>query len=106
MQEQLWSHGAHIDKFYFCPFHTEALLEEYKKDSINRKPATGMLNEIQKEWGLLKKNMLMIGDRDTDIYCRKILKLTAYCITVKTIYLSFLRENFWIILIFLMKMDT
>tara|TARA_B100001989_G_C24546649_1_gene471261 strand:+ start:180 stop:1370 length:1191 start_codon:yes stop_codon:yes gene_type:complete len=93
MQEQLWSHGAHIDKFYFCPFHTEALLEEYKKDSINRKPATGMLNEIQKEWGLLKKNMLMIGDRDTDIYCAENFEINSILYNGKDNIFEFSKEK-------------
>ena len=93
MQEQLWSHGAHIDKFYFCPLHTEALLKEYKKDSINRKPATGMLNEIQKEWGLLKKNMLMIGDRDTDIYCAENFEINSILYNGKDNIFEFSKEK-------------
>ena len=67
MQKQLKLSGAHIDKFYFSPYHLDAVLPEYKKDSENRKPKTGMLKQIQNEWNLLKNNMVMIGDRDTDI---------------------------------------
>ena len=64
MQKQLKKYGAHIDKFYFSPYHVDSLLPEYKKDSKYRKPNVGMLQQIQNEWALSNKNMTMIGDRE------------------------------------------
>ena len=69
MQKQLHDSSAHIDKFYFCPFHKDGKLKKYKKDSKLRKPNIGMLEKIQSDWFLEKDNMLMIGDSNTDIEC-------------------------------------
>ena len=71
MQNELKKFKAHIDKFYFCPYHKEGVIEKYKKDSEDRKPSTGMLVKIIKEWGLDKRNIVLIGDKDTDIDCAK-----------------------------------
>tara|TARA_B100000575_G_scaffold208573_1_gene169874 strand:- start:6546 stop:7745 length:1200 start_codon:yes stop_codon:yes gene_type:complete len=69
MQNQLRIKGAHIDSFYFCPYHIDGEVAEYKRNSKDRKPNTGMLEKILYEFSLQKKNMLMIGDRDTDTQC-------------------------------------
>ena len=69
MQNQLRIKGAHIDSFYFCPYHIDGEIAEYKRNSNDRKPNTGMLEKISYEYSLQKKNMLMIGDRDTDTQC-------------------------------------
>lgn len=71
MQSELKKYKAHIDKFYFCPYHTDGVVKKYKKDSIDRKPNTGMLVKIREEWDLDKNNILLIGDKDTDIECAK-----------------------------------
>ena len=71
MQNELNIKGAHIDKFYHCPFHKDGIIEKYKLDSVDRKPNTGMLERIVSEWDLKKNNIVMIGDRDTDIECAR-----------------------------------
>jgi len=71
MQNELQQAGAHIDKFYFCPFHVDSVIEKYKIDAKCRKPNTGMLENITLDWGINKENMILIGDRDTDINCAK-----------------------------------
>ena len=78
MQKQLKKYGAHIDKFYFSPYHVDSLLPEYKKDSKYRKPNVGMLQQIQNEWALSNKNMTMIGDRETDVQCAQNFKIKGF----------------------------
>lgn len=46
MRQQLRAHNAHIDCFYFCPFHPEASVAEYATDHEDRKPNPGMLESI------------------------------------------------------------
>ena len=69
MQNQLRKKGAHIDQFYYCPYHIDGSVPEYSIDSNNRKPKTGMLEELSLKWSIKKNNMLLIGDRDSDIQC-------------------------------------
>jgi len=71
MQNQLRKNGAHIDQFYFCPYHSKGKINTYTLDSSDRKPRTGMLEKISSNWGIKKNNMLLIGDRDSDIECAK-----------------------------------
>ena len=78
MQIELIEYGAHIDKFYFCPYHKDATNLKYKKDSSYRKPNTGMLEKIIVEWNLDKKNLYFIGDSDTDMECARNFKILGY----------------------------
>jgi len=78
MQIDLMNHGAHIDKFYFCPYHKDAINLHYKKDSICRKPNTGMLEKIKEEWNLDKINLHFIGDSDIDMECARNFKISGY----------------------------
>ena len=67
MQNQLHKNGAHIDGFFFCPYHKDGIIPEYSIDSQDRKPNIGMLRELASLWNLRKNNMLLVGDRDSDI---------------------------------------
>ncbi len=93
MQEKLRNLGAHIDKFYYCPFHVEGIVEKYKIDSNDRKPNVGMLNSIHKEWNLKKSNMIMIGDRDTDIECALRFKIQGYKYNGQDDIMQFFKNN-------------
>ena len=71
--------GAYIDKLYYCPFHPEAPIEEYRQDSDLRKPSPGMILKAAAELDLDLSQCWMVGDDDRDILagqaagCRTIL---------------------------------
>ncbi|MBL7979204.1 MAG: HAD family hydrolase [Bacteroidetes Order II. Incertae sedis bacterium] len=67
MQSQLEEINAHIDAFYYSPYHPEGSVEAYRKDHPDRKPGTGMFERAIEEWGLDPKHSFVIGDRNTDI---------------------------------------
>ncbi len=67
MQAQANSEGAHFDDWRYCPYHPTAPLAHYRKESINRKPKPGMLNELIDAWELNREKCLMIGDSETDM---------------------------------------
>tara|TARA_B100000900_G_scaffold73006_2_gene58127 strand:- start:1802 stop:2998 length:1197 start_codon:yes stop_codon:yes gene_type:complete len=69
MQKSLFKIGAHIDKFYYCPYHIDGVIEKYKLDSKDRKPNIGMLEKISSDWNLSKEEMIFIGDRTSDMKC-------------------------------------
>lgn len=93
MQEQLRNVGAHIDKFYYCPFHIEGVIDKYKIDSNDRKPNVGMLQSIYQEWNLQKSKMIMIGDRDTDIECAEKFKIQGYKYNIKDDIMVFFKNK-------------
>jgi D-glycero-D-manno-heptose 1,7-bisphosphate phosphatase len=76
--------GARIDRFDHSPFHPDATVLEYKRDSDCRKPKPGMLLRSAATLGLDLPRSWMVGDRRTDLEagaaagCRTILVQTGY----------------------------
>lgn len=59
--------GAHVDDERHCPFHVEATIEAYRRDTDWRKPGPGMLLDLMRRWPVDAANSLMVGDRDSDM---------------------------------------
>ncbi|MCK5269205.1 MAG: HAD-IIIA family hydrolase, partial [Sedimentisphaerales bacterium] len=73
--------GAYIDKIYYCPYHPEAVVDQYRRDSDLRKPKPGMLHLAQKELDIDLDHSWIIGDDDRDIE-------TGYAVGCRTIMLE------------------
>lgn len=68
MQEELAEVGAHIDAFYYCPFHAEAAVPAYRHaNHPDRKPNPGMVFRALSEWPAIAAASFLIGDRDSDL---------------------------------------
>ncbi len=59
--------GAPIADVFYCPFHPEHGVGDYKKDSFDRKPNPGMLLRAAEKYGLDLGRSIMIGDKDSDM---------------------------------------
>jgi len=64
---QFLAQGAKIERIYFCPFHPEHGLGEYRRESAFRKPGPGMILQAAREYGLDLARSCLVGDKDTDI---------------------------------------
>lgn len=68
-----------IDRFYYCPYHPEASVAEYRRDHPWRKPHPGMILQAARDMGLDLARSWMIGDQERDVLagraagCRTIL---------------------------------
>lgn len=58
---------APIAKVYYCPFHPEYGIGDYRQNSIDRKPNPGMLLRARDEFGIDLAKSVMIGDKESDI---------------------------------------
>ncbi len=67
MCEQFEAEGAPISDVFYCPYHPEHGVGEYKKDSFDRKPNPGMLLRAAEKYGLDLNCSIMIGDKDSDM---------------------------------------
>jgi D-glycero-D-manno-heptose 1,7-bisphosphate phosphatase len=81
MQDDLAALGAHIDAFYvcpfhedaidpvyYCPFHPEAQVEAYRHPNHpDRKPNPGMVLKALAEWRLDPARVVLVGDKPSDM---------------------------------------
>lgn len=71
--------SAVIDRHEFCPYHPDATVEEYKKESDLRKPKPGMILSAAEKLALDLSRSWVIGDAPRDVQagqaagCRTIL---------------------------------
>jgi D-glycero-D-manno-heptose 1,7-bisphosphate phosphatase len=67
MRAELRREGVELDAVYFCPFHPEHGIGQYKREHEDRKPGTGMLRRGANEFGLELSACVLVGDRCSDI---------------------------------------
>ena len=68
MQAGLAEIGARIDAFYFCPYHSEGMVERYLAcDHPDRKPNPGMILRAMQDLPIEVAGSFLIGDRDSDL---------------------------------------
>ncbi|HVJ85274.1 MAG TPA: HAD-IIIA family hydrolase [Caulifigura sp.] len=66
VQRELMAVGGSFDDVYFCPCHPNAVRDEYRCESFDRKPNPGMLLRALDKWPIDQSRSFMIGDRETD----------------------------------------
>lgn len=67
MADIIMQHGGAISAFYYCPFHPDAIVTDYRRDHFDRKPKPGMLLKALGEFPTDISRSFMIGDRDSDM---------------------------------------
>jgi D,D-heptose 1,7-bisphosphate phosphatase len=67
LRRQLAERDVHLEAIYYCPFHPDGTVEEYARESIDRKPQPGMLLRAAKELALDLPGSWMIGDSPRDV---------------------------------------
>ncbi len=67
LDAELAGRGAKIDRIYHCPFHEEGTIEQYRRDSYDRKPKPGMLIRAMTDFPVIKQQSFLIGDKQADL---------------------------------------
>jgi D,D-heptose 1,7-bisphosphate phosphatase len=79
MQDDLARIGGHVDAFYYCPFHADALVEAYRvSDHPDRKPNPGMILKAFEQWPVNKSLSFLIGDKESDLEAGRRVDLPGY----------------------------
>jgi D-glycero-D-manno-heptose 1,7-bisphosphate phosphatase len=80
MQSELAQEAAWSDAFYFCPFHPDALIEQYRHpNNPDRKPNPGLILEAIKEHPIDVQRAFLIGDQESDLRAAANAGLPALC---------------------------
>jgi D-glycero-D-manno-heptose 1,7-bisphosphate phosphatase len=69
LDTRLASGNARIDRYYFCPHHPDATLEQYRRTCSCRKPGAGMIEQACREMDIDPQRSVMVGDRWRDVAC-------------------------------------
>jgi D-glycero-D-manno-heptose 1,7-bisphosphate phosphatase len=68
MTEWLRGQSARVDRFYYCPFHDEAVIPQYRvAGHPNRKPNPGMILQAIHDLSIDPLRSFMIGDKASDM---------------------------------------
>lgn len=71
LRELLGRGNAHLDAIYYCPYHPEGVIEDYRAESDLRKPNPGMLLRAADELKIDLSESWMIGDSYRDVIAGK-----------------------------------
>jgi len=66
LKTYLLKKGIFIHSVEYCPFHKNAIIKKYKKNSGYRKPGNLMIEKIKKNWEINSKKSYFIGDKKSD----------------------------------------
>ena len=66
MQADLAKVGAHVDAFYYSPYHPDGVVPEYRRSSACRKPGDAMYRQAIAEWHIDPSRSFAVGDRASD----------------------------------------
>jgi D-glycero-D-manno-heptose 1,7-bisphosphate phosphatase len=76
--DELRRAGGTLDDWRYCPYHSEAKVEAYRRDSEWRKPAPGMLVDLMRAWDVEPRHCVMVGDRDLDMQAAEAAGVRGY----------------------------
>jgi D-glycero-D-manno-heptose 1,7-bisphosphate phosphatase len=81
MNAMLAEHGAHVDDFYYCPFHPEGSVAEFAIEHDDRKPGAGMIRRAMRDWNVSIEGSFLIGDKPSDAHAAAAAGLRSLLIT-------------------------
>ena len=69
IKQFLQKRNIFINDIEYCPYHPQAVIKKYRKNSNFRKPGNLMIKKIIKNWDVNISKSFMIGDKKTDEIC-------------------------------------
>lgn len=70
--------GAHVDGFYYCPYHPEGTVAEFAIEHEDRKPGIGMIRRAMRDWDVRAEGSFLIGDKQSDLDAARAAGIAGY----------------------------
>ena len=70
--------NAHVDEFFYSPYHPDYENKLYYHLKHLRKPNIGMLELAEQKWDIDKSKSFLIGDKITDMQCAEKFKIKGH----------------------------
>ena len=80
MQTALAGYGAHVDAFYYSPFHPDGTVAAYRRASDCRKPGTALFERALREWRVDPARSFVVGDKESDVAPGRALGMTTFLV--------------------------
>jgi D-glycero-D-manno-heptose 1,7-bisphosphate phosphatase len=74
------SEEIRIEKVLYCPHHPDGVIPEYSKACLCRKPNTKLMEDVMKENNFISNEVVLIGDKNSDIEAGKRLGIRTYLV--------------------------
>jgi len=71
MVSEFKKRGITITDVYSCPFHPDAGVGKFKRDSFDRKPNPGMILKASSSYNIDLQSSILVGDKESDIQAAK-----------------------------------
>ncbi|MGN6752855.1 MAG: HAD-IIIA family hydrolase, partial [Intrasporangium sp.] len=84
MSAEMASRGAHVDAWYFCPYHPDGVVAPFARASSDRKPLPGMAVAAAAALDLDLSRSWVIGDQDADVGLARSVGARPFLITSGT----------------------
>lgn len=78
MAREIEAKGGKVDAFYYCPFHPEGVVDAYRQDHIDRKPAPGMVLKALADFSADPADAFLVGDQPRDIEAARAAGVRGY----------------------------
>ncbi len=67
VEDEFLKRDITISKTFYCPYHVDAKIEKYRRDSFDRKPNPGMIYDAVEQFKIDVRKSIFIGDNDSDM---------------------------------------
>lgn len=81
ISDEMLAHGGTLDDIRFCPFHPDAAVDAYRRDSDWRKPAPGMITDLVGKWDVDLSGSFFVGDKESDLQAARAACIPGYMFT-------------------------